>query len=92
MANPPINIADIPPQIITDISWIVKVVEAAGILLVLYVIYLIVNGIFNFKNHKRIKEMNERIDKIENKINFLVLKEKDKELIEEKDKHKKKRK
>lgn len=76
LSNPPTDITQVVPQLVSDISLIITILKAAGIVLIIYVIYQIVRAYFGFKNYKKMKIMEERINKIEDKINLLDSKRK----------------
>jgi hypothetical protein len=63
---------EIPPQILSDLSFIITILKAAGILLLIYIVYLIVSFIMNSRNYKRIKEINERVETIDGKLDKLL--------------------
>jgi len=59
-------------------SWISTIVQAIGILLIIYIIYFITSTILEFNNRKRIKRIEAKIDKLNEKITTLTKKPKKK--------------
>ncbi|MFA5857389.1 MAG: hypothetical protein WC867_08565 [Candidatus Pacearchaeota archaeon] len=78
---------EVTPKLISDVEFIVTILEAVGIIFILYLVYIIVNAYITYKNNKRIRHIESQIDKMDDKINFLIEKEKEKELEIEKSKH-----
>jgi len=67
-------ILNLPVEVIDNISFIITLLQAAGIILLLYFVYFIVSFIMNYKNNRRIKEIYERVGNIEKKLDKMTRK------------------
>ena len=54
-------IAGLPPEIVGDISSLVLILQAAGILLIAYIIFLIISGYFNIRRTLLLKRIDKRL-------------------------------
>jgi len=70
------NIQGILEQIsqgqITDIGTLITILQAAGIIFIIYLIFLIINFIINFKKSRRIKNIEQKVNHIDEKLDKLL--------------------
>ncbi len=66
------NITDvakaISPELVQRIEFIITILQAAGIILLLYIIYNVFIGILEWKNKRRIKEIHGKIADIDERL------------------------
>ena len=79
----------LPPELVSGVKGILVILTTIGILVIIYFVFLIVTAIMNFIRNIRIGKIYKKVNEMDEKLNFLVNREKDKELSEEKLKHKK---
>jgi hypothetical protein len=66
------NVAkEIAPELAQRIEFLITILQAAGIIFLLYLIYNIFIGILEWKNNRRIKHMHDKIETIEKKISTI---------------------
>jgi hypothetical protein len=80
----------LPPELATKFEGMISVFKVVGILFIIYMVFLVASIIFNYIRNRRITKMYHKIKDIEEKVNFLVDREKKRELEEEKEKPKEK--
>jgi len=65
-------ISALPPQVTNNISTLINILKAVGILFIIYFIYLIINGVVNWRGSRRIKLIEKKVKSIERKIDLLL--------------------
>lgn len=54
-------VTEIPEKLISQVDWLVTLLQALGIFVILYVIFNLINIFLNRKKNKQLKEINENI-------------------------------
>jgi len=76
----------LPPELAARFEGLISVFKVVGVVFIIYLVFLIISAIYNIIRNRRIAKMYHKIKDIEEKVNFLVDREKSKELKEEKEK------
>jgi hypothetical protein len=66
------SLADLPPEIISNLGMLISIFKAAGIVLIVYLAFLMLKGVLNFKKYRKIKKMHNKINEIDMKLDLLL--------------------
>ena len=55
-----------------QLSWIPTLIQAIGVLLLLYIIYIIITTILEYKKGARIKRIEKKVDQLDKKMDTLL--------------------
>ena len=80
--NALVNLTEIasvlPPNIVRGMETLITILKAAGILFIIYFAFLITNGVINWKSSRRLKYIEEKTRIIEEKLDLLLKRRKNK--------------
>ncbi|MGK0209436.1 MAG: nitrate/nitrite transporter NarK [Patescibacteria group bacterium] len=64
------------PILLEQLGWVVTLVQAVGIIFVLYIIYYIYSSLVTYKNRQRIIDIKDTLGRIEKKLDRVLRKKK----------------
>ena len=65
---------NVVPLIFENLSFLIKIIQAIGIVLIIYILYYALSVFFEYRNRKRIKRIEEKVDNLDKKIDKLLKK------------------
>jgi len=65
-------ISNLPPEAAAGLSSLLKIIEAAGVILIIYLIILVIRAVFSIKTNLRIKKISNNVEQINSKLDSLV--------------------
>jgi len=71
------NVNELIIPIVTELfnkqfSWIITLIQAVGILFLIYIVYIIFTAIFEYKKRSQIKRIEKKLDQLDKKMNRLL--------------------
>lgn len=76
VSEPVTNLSEIlsslSPNILENISLLINLLRAIGIVFILYIIYTIINGIINWKRYKHLKEIEKKMAEMDKKLDRIL--------------------
>ena len=79
---------NLPPELVVKMSGLIGIFKIAGILFIIYLVIVIVGIVMGILRDRRIKRTYRIVKELEEKINFLVEREKNRELSTVRKRHK----
>ena len=67
----------LPPETVQSLSSLITILQAAGVIFIIYLVFLITNIVLNIRRNKRIKKMDNRLKEIEHKLDKALTRKKD---------------
>lgn len=67
-------ISNLPPEAAASLHTFINILEAVGIVFLVYLIFLIIKAIFAMKTNARIKKISQNVEEINGKLDSLVKK------------------
>jgi len=65
-------IGSLPPNILNRFEGLITILQAVGVLFIIYLLYLVISGIVNWKGSRRVKFIEEEVKIIEKKLDLLL--------------------
>lgn len=65
-------IGNLPPEITSKLGLLVNILEAIGIVFLIYLIFLIIKAFFSMRTNLRIKKIASSVEEINSKLNLIV--------------------
>jgi len=69
-------INNMPPEVSASLHTLINILEAIGIVVLIYIIFLIIRAFFAINTNRRIKKISENVEQINSKLDNLVKKKK----------------
>jgi len=66
----------LPPEFVDKVGNLVLILEAAGIIFIIYMVYLFLNAVLNWKKYGRMKRIEKKLDSLERKLDKVIKKKK----------------
>ena len=82
-----LSVTDLPPEIISRIAGLITILQAAGIIFIVYMAFLITRWILNFKRYRKVNKMYSKMEEMDKKLDLLL---DNKEIKKKKEKKKEK--
>ena len=65
-------ISNLPPEVAASLHTFINILEAIGIVFLIYLIFLIIKAFFAMKTNSRIKKISQNVEEINSKLDGLV--------------------
>jgi hypothetical protein len=65
-------LTELPPEIISKIGNLITILQAAGIIFIIYMTFLIIRWILTFKRYRKIKKMHFMMEEMDKKLDLLL--------------------
>jgi len=66
----------LPLQVADNVFLLVRILQALGVVAIIYLAYMIITGIINYKRLKKLQFIEEKVSEIDKKLNTLLRKRK----------------
>jgi len=67
-------IGNLPPEITAKFGFLINILEAIGIVVLIYIVFLIIKAFFSVRMNERIKKISNNVEEINQKLDSLVKK------------------
>jgi len=67
---------NLPPELLSQINVLIKIMQAAGVMFIIYLAFLITQVILNWKRNKKVNEISAEIKKMNGNLKKLLNKKK----------------
>ena len=64
MATTPDIVSALPPELVSNFSFIINILQAVGIAIVVYILFNLINFFFSRRREKELKKINENLEAI----------------------------
>ena len=65
-------VSGISPELAKRAGYLIFILQAAGIILIIYLLYLLINGFFNWRRNRRINKMYYMVKELDAKIELII--------------------
>ena len=62
----------LPPELTAGFGILIKILQALGIIFIIYLVFLIANVIINIRKSRRIKEIHKKVYEIDDKLEKII--------------------
>lgn len=87
-----LSVNNVLPEVSRQLEPYLRILQAAGVILLVYIVYMILKSFWNYKRWKRVLKIEKKVDNIDEKINNILEKLDTKEKKNKKKKKKSKNK